>query len=441
MRHSSDPQWDTQVINRDPEHYPFLLQLLGSQFLNRINHTAPVTLQALEGIAALGGQPEQVLLEALESSLARNELGSSAKAPQNSDYGLVCALAEAFKPDYPRFAFLLKAKGYYPTLADTNWEGLMNLAAEYKAMDLPDPEVVASMLRLLKGQGPMLQLPSNGWGVMVHSQAVIDRATQRGVDGYQPLQVELDALAIAVVDKDSNGKCLLKNQNKSNAFLSRAHVLGLSDVEVTQERDAVHNPCFRLLARQAKQRNLFAQSLKETLSLMSSSVSNAVKLEADGVSTHGFQICDPTELTALVLDTLQMDTEQLVRSFKLAPLGQAHMFGDRELGETADLREINALLDSIEHDPVARQAGYMNLMVALATVKVEYPEILKSSPERFDDLLDQLLPYADIPTVMERLTEASRPVLEDFIMRQHQAFHSLVSLQGQGRAFSSDLGI
>jgi hypothetical protein len=103
--------------------------------------------------------------------------------------------------------------------------------------------------------------------------------------------------------------------------------------------------------------------------------------------------------------------------------------------------ELNRLLDSIEHDPVARQAGYTNLMVALLTVRVMYPDILKADPERLDDLLDQLLPYADIPTAMERLPETATPVMEDFIMRRHQEFRGLVSLQGMGRVFSADLGI
>lgn len=434
-------QYSGDVINRDPEDYPYMLQLLGAEFLRLLNKAAPTTLQALERIAALAGEPEPVLQEALASALALNQLGIGS-TPHTSDYALVCALAEALKPECPGFAFHLKVKGFYRSLVDTNREGLMNLANEYKTITAPDAEVVASMLKLLQGEGQFLQLLSHGWGVLAHSQNVIDRAAQRGDTSYVCFQAELDTLAVNAIDNDSNGKCLFKHQNLVNVFLARIH-LEVNEDGYEQERDDVYNTTFRLLARQAKQRNLFAQSLKETLSLMCTSVYKALKLSTDGIATLGFQACDPKDLVALVLDTFQMDTEQLVSSFKLSEPGQNQTFrgASSPLAETANMDELNRLLDSIEHDPVARQAGYTNLMVALLTVRVMYPDILKADPERLDDLLDQLLPYADIPTAMERLPETAKPVMEDFIMRRHQEFRGLVSLQGMGRVFSADLGI
>jgi hypothetical protein len=434
-------QYSGDVINRDPEDYPYMLQLLGAEFLRLLNKAAPTTLQALERIAALAGEPEPVLQEALASALALNQLGIGS-TPHTSDYSLVCALAEALRPECPGFAFMLKVKGFYRSLVDTNREGLMNLANEYKTITVPDPEVVESMLKLLQGEGQFLQLLSHGWGVLVHSQNVIDRAVQRGDASYECFQAELDTLAVNAIDNDSNGKCLFKHQNLVNVFLARIH-LEVNEDGYEQERDDVYNTTFRLLARQAKQRNLFAQSLKETLSLMCTSVYKAMKLSTDGIATLGFQACDPKELVALVLDTFQMDTEQLVLSFKLAEPGQNQAFrgASSPLAETVNMDELNRLLDSIEHDPVALQAGYTNLMVALLTVRVMYPDILKADPERLDDLLDQLLPHADIPTAMERLPEAAKPEMEDFIMRRHQEFRRLVSLQGMGRVFSADLGI
>jgi hypothetical protein len=434
-------QYSGDVINRDPEDYPYLLQLLGAEFLRLLSKAAPTTLQALEGIAALAGEAEALLQEALESALALNQLGVGS-TPHTSDYTLVCALAEALKPECPGFAFSLKVKGFYRSLVDTNREGLMNLANEYKTITAPDAEVVASMLKLLQGEGQFLQLLSHGWGVLVHTQNVLDRAAQRGDANYERFQSELDALAVIAIDNDSNGKCLFKHQNLVNVFLARIHLEVNAD-GYEQERDDVHNTTFRLLARQAKQRNLFAQSLKETLSLMSISMSKAAKLTTDGIATHGFHACDQKLLGVLVLDTFQMDTEQLISSFKLEEPGQNQQLRgpSSPLAETADMQELNRLLDDIEHDPLARQAGYTNLMVALLTVRVKFPDILKADPERFDDLLDELVPYADIPMAMERLPETVKPVMEDFIMRRHQDFRRLVSLQGMGRVFSADLGI
>jgi hypothetical protein len=230
-------------------------------------------------------------------------------------------------------------------------------------------------------------------------------------------------------------------QSVSGAFLTRIQVLELSGEEVTQDRDSAHNAGYRLLARQAQHRNLFAQSLRETLTQMCTSLQKAVKLSADSTSAQGFQIYDPVALSSLVLNTLQMDSQQLIRSFKLAPVGSSQTFGLQPLEETALVRELNELLNTIEHDPLARHAGFTQLMVALVAVRVEYPDILKSAPEHFDDLLDQLVPYVDITTAMERLPETVKPVMEDFIMRRHQEFRGLVSLQGMGRAFSADLGI
>jgi hypothetical protein len=440
MTKSYEIQWSGEVISRDPANYPYLLQLLGSEFLSRVNKTSQSALHALEGIASLAGQPESVLRGALESALEQNALGSGS-TPHTHDYSLICVLAEALKAEYQAFPFLLKVKGFYRSLTDTNREGLMHLDTEFKTLTQPEPEVVASLLKLLEGEGQFLQLLSHGFSMLTHAQHVIDLASHNGDTRYEHFRDQMDSLTVSAIDNDSNGKCLIKLQNVANAYLARFHVLEQSEEEVAQDSQVAHNTSFHLLARQARQRNVFAQSLTETLTLMCNSLKKAVTLSAGQLSTQDLQIFDPVKLAALVLDTFQMDSQQLLSSFKLAPLGASQNFTAYPLEETALVRELNELLNSIEHDQVSRHAGFTQLMVALATVRVVYPVILKSSPEHFDDLLDQLLPYADIKTAMGQVSEQVTPVLEDFIMRRHQELQALVSLKGKGRAFSADLGL
>jgi hypothetical protein len=105
------------------------------------------------------------------------------------------------------------------------------------------------------------------------------------------------------------------------------------------------------------------------------------------------------------------------------------------------LQELNDLLNRIHHDKELRNVAYTNLMAALCTLRINHPDTVKGSPERFDEVLQDLMPHADIEKAHAMLDEDLVKPLNDFIMRKHKNLIDLVSLVDRGRGFREELGI
>lgn len=425
-----------------PENYPLLMQLLGGKLVGHFSQASSSCLNALERIAGQIGQAESNLLEALESAVTANELGRG-YTPGIADYALVTDLAEALKSEYPLFSRLTKIKGFCQSAGEGSDIGLQQLIIPFSEMASPDPLVVDAMLELARGEGKSLNIDSSFLWVLVHAQDVFDTAEDHGNFRYQHLRDKLNELAVMVVDNDKDGKCLSKVQNIAGANLSRLALIGIRD-EYIEQRDRELNPKFRLLAAQAGKRNVFAQTLYDTLELMNLSLDKVQNLEKSGISVHGHEAYEVTNLASLILRTLNMDTAAMIESFKLESKKNLNNFrgASAPLNETALLRELNDNLDAVlNHSTKDRNSGFTNLMTAIIHVRTHHPEIIKSQPEHFYDLLDTLLPYASIPEAVASMTDETRPTLEDYIMGRHKEFQSLVTLQGKGRAFTTDLGL
>ena len=425
-----------------PENYPLLMQLLGGRLVRHFSQASPTCLNALERISGQIGQSEPNLLAALERAVAANELGRGYPSGI-SDYSLVIDLSEALQPEYPLFSRLMKIKGFCNPPGEGSDIGLQQLIIPFSEMESPDPLVVDAMLELARGEGKALNINSAFWWVLVRTQDIFDTAEGNGNFRYQDLRNKLNELAIMVIDNDKDGKCLSKVQNTVGANLSRIAAIGMRD-EYIEQRDRELNPKYRLLAAQAGQRNVFAQTFYDTIDLMTLSLQKVQSLKNSGVSVHGHEAYEVTNLASLILRTLNMDTAAMVESFKLESKSNLNNFraASAPLNETALLRELNANLDAVpNHSTKERQSGFTNLMKAIIHVRTHNPAILKSQPEHFYDLLETLLPYASIPEVMASMTDETRPVLEDYIMDRHKELQTLVTLQGKGRAFSTDLGL
>ena len=298
-----------------PENYPLLMQLLGGKLVGHFSQASSSCLNALERIAGQIGQAESNLLEALESAVTANELGRG-YTPGIADYALVTDLAEALKSEYPLFSRLTKIKGFCQSAGEGSDIGLQQLIIPFSEMASPDPLVVDAMLELARGEGKSLNIDSSFLWVLVHAQDVFDTAEDHGNFRYQHLRDKLNELAVMVVDNDKDGKCLSKVQNIAGANLSRLALIGIRD-EYIEQRDRELNPKFRLLAAQAGKRNVFAQTLYDTLELMNLSLDKVQNLEKSGISVHGHEAYEVTNLASLILRTLNMDTAAMIESFKL----------------------------------------------------------------------------------------------------------------------------
>lgn len=436
----SEPTYDQTP--QMPETYPFLLQLVGPVALDPAKGIARPTLQALERLCFLMRKgPEDEVIADLLNAIQRQQLGPGAVAT-DADHNIVLQFAEAARESHPDLSFVLKAMAICVNGKDAYFR--INQQQEFLAQSRPSKYVVSAALvycSSLKTDTASNQLSISM--MLAHTQKVLDSAIADGLFDYEALRKQLDAVAVEFLESETNGKPLKRYLNRVNAGLTRAKMFDVQPTDEGTSRFSFYDPFFRLILSQAGKLNVFAQSLDETMEMVCDLLTKSVNQDYPSKSFEDMLVHQPSELATLVLKTFCMPQAALINSFCLEKVGGSTQFLglNQRMPLSEKLEELNDLLNRIPHDEELRKAGYTGLMAALSTLRIKHPNTVKGENERFDDLLQDLMPHADIEKAHALLDEDDVKPLNDFIMRRHKEFIDLVSMVDRGRGFREELGI
>lgn len=436
------PEHAQDQISQMPETYPFLLQLVGLLALDPAKGIARPTLQALERICFLMRKgPEDEVIGDLLNAIQRQQLGPGAVAT-DADHNLVLLFADTVRVYHPDLSFVLKARVIN---ADSlAWQKAESgIRGDYLEQDLPTKDVVAAAIRFGSAHRDDSRSKGHAMEILAHSQKVLDDARDAGHSEYEVLRPALDDAAVQFLESEKNGRPLKRYLNQVNAAMSRAFIAGDKPSDHETGRVTFHDPYLRLILSQAGKLNVFAQSLDETLEMVCDLLTKSLNQDYPSKSFEDMLVHQPSELASLVLKTFSMPQAALINSFCLERVGGSTQFQGLNLRmpQTDKIKELNELLKRIPHDEELRKAGYTGLMAALPTLRIMHPYTVKGSPERFDELLQELMPHADIEKAYAMLDEEQVQPLNDFIMRKHKELIDLVSLVDRGRGFREELGI
>lgn len=425
-----------------PETYPFLLQLVGPVALDPAKGIARPTLQALERLCFLmrKGQEDEVIADLL-NAIQRQQLGPGAVAT-DADHNLVLLFAEAVRESHPDLSFVLKAK---VISADSPaWEKAESvIRGDYLAQAMPSKDVVSAAISFGFAHRDDAQSKRHEMSILAHTQKVLDDAREAGQSEYEVLRPALDDAAVMFFESEKNGRPLKRYLNQVNAAMTRAKMFekDLSDDETG--RVTFHDPYFRLILAQAGKLNVFAQSLEETLEMVCDLLTKSMNADHPSKSFEDMLVHQPSELATLALKTFSMPQAALINSFCLEREGgNTEFLGfNFTLPQTQRIQELNDLLQKVPVDDELKKSAYTGLMVAISTLRVQHPQIVRGSDPRLDDLFQELMTHADIEKAHALLDEDDVKPLNNFIMRQRKEFIDLVSLVERSRGFTQELGV
>lgn len=425
-----------------PETYPFLLQLVGPVALDPAKGIARPTLQALERLCFLMRKgPEDEVIADLLNAIQRQQLGPGAVSTA-ADHNIALLFAQAARESHPDLSFILKAR---VISADSEaWaEAESGVREDYLEQAMPSKDVVSAATVFGLAHWDDMMSKRHEMRIHAHSQKVLDDARDAALTEYEALRPALDDAAVQFFESEKNGRPLKRYLNQVNAAMSRAFIADDKPSDDVTERIIFHDPYFRLILAQAGKLNVFAQSLAETMDLVCDLLEKSLSQEYPSKSFEDMLVHQPSELATLVLKTFSMPQAALVNSFCFEREGGTTEFTglNQRMPLSFKLQELNELLNRIPHDEELRKAGYTGLMAALSTLRIKHPDTVKGSPERFDELLQELMPHADIEKAHAMLDEEQVQPLNDFIMRKHKEFIDLVSFVDRGRGFREELGI
>lgn len=422
-----------------PESYPFLLQLLGPAALDPAKGIHRPTLQALERFAFLMRKsPETEVIADLVNAIQQQHLGPG--APESAaNQAIVEQFAEAVRESHPDLNFALRARTF--TAISLVGESVGEfLCPEYLAQGRPSKDVVAAALQYCSTQTK--DMSGNEMRMLAHTQKVLDEAREEGAD-YEAFRSVLNTVAVQFFETEKNGKPLKRYLNYVNAAITLANMKGQEPSDAETRRLQFYDPFFRLILAQAEKLNVFAQSLEETMTMAFELLATSRTQEYPGDSFKSFLVHQPSELAKLVLKTFNMPQPALINSLCLEPIGGSNQFiglGNR-MPLSEKLEGLNEMLEKVPHDEALRKSAYTNLMAALCTLRVKHPDTVRGTPKRFDEALQDLMPYADIKKAHALAGDENVSPLNDFIMRKHRELIDLVSYVDRGRGFREELGI
>jgi hypothetical protein len=425
-----------------PETYQFLLQLVGPVALDPARAIARPTLQALERLCFLMRKgPEEEVIGDLLNAIKRQELGPGAVAT-DADHNLVLLFAEAARESHPDLSFILKAR---VISADSKaWaKAESGVREDYLTQAMPSKEVVSAAICFGFAHRDDNESKRQEMSILAHTQKVLDDARDAGLSEYEVLRPALDDAAVMFFESEKNGRPLKRYLNQVNAAMTRAFMAGTKPSDNETGRVTFHDPYLRLILAQAGKLNVFAQSLEETMEMVCDLLTKSQNPNYPSKSFEDMLVHQPSELASLALKTFSMPQAALINSFCFEKEGGATQFTglNQRMPLSFKLQELNDLLNRIPHDKELRNVAYTNLMAALCTLRINHPDTVKGSPERFDEVLQDLMPHADIEKAHAMLDEDLVKPLNDFIMRKHKNLIDLVSLVDRGRGFREELGI
>lgn len=425
-----------------PENYPFLLQLVGPVALDPAKGIARPTLQALERLCFLMRKgPEAEVIADLLNAIQRQQLGPGAVAT-DADHNIVLLFAEAARESHPDLSFVLKAR---VISADSEaWvKAESGIRGDYIEQSMPSIDVVSAAISFAYAHQDDTHSKKHEMSILAHTQKVLDDARDAGQSEYEVLRPALDDAAVQFLESEKNGRPLKRFLNQVNAAMTRSKMFEEELSDNDTGRIVFHDPYFRLMLAQAGKLNVFAQSLEETMEMVCDLLTKSVNPDYPSKSFEDMLVHQPSELAKLVLRTFSMPQAALINSFCLEKVGGSTQFLGLNLRmpQTEKIQELNELLERVPHDEELRKAGYTGLMAVLCTLRIKHPDTVKGSNERFDDLLQELMPHADIEKAHAMLDEEQVQALNDFIMRKHKEFIDLVSFVDRGRGFREELGI
>lgn len=385
--------------------------------------------------------PESEVIADLLNAIKRQHLGPGAVASE-ADHNLVLVFAEAARKCYPDLSFVIKAKVIN---ADSQaWvKAEASIRGDYIEQAMPSKQVVSAAISLGFAHRDDSQSKRHEMSILAHTQKILDDARDAGQFDYEVLRSTLDAAAVQFFESEKSGRPLKRYLNQVNAAMSRAFMDDAQPSDDETGRITFHDPYFRLILAQADKLNVFAQSLEETMEMVCDLLTKSLGHEYPSKSFEDMLVHQPSQLASLVLKTFNMPQAALINSFCLEKEGGASTFTgfNQRMPLSEKLEELNELLKRAPHDEGLRKSAYTNLMSALCTLRIKHPATVKGAPDRFDEVLQELTPYADITKAHELLDEQDVQPLNDFIMRKHKELIGLVSMVDRGRGFREELGI
>lgn len=409
--------------------------------------SAPAVVNALGEMSGVIDQGDEVCYAMVTKAAEADRLGFGCRATTFADFTLLKGLSDELVQSHPNTALLLLALAPPREINDRYKARLKETSKDLVALieQIDQPGLVELNALICYSEGLDLGVPSAEASreqipLLCMAEAIL---TSLEAEGHtHPIQRA--QLQYVAKNYFNHGQKALPDYLKfyERATNSNAAQEPYDYKWLARER---LNPLFKLILENSRAKNHVVNDLHTSLFTLSNMFENKpAQWMLDGESA--LLSAKPANLLKLMLNTFQVPTAELANSFQRQPRGlNLNWYLDYKLlAETAMVKGFNARFDTILHDPAERRVAYTNLLTV--TIKLALEDIDKS-PERanalvgLDDLLKEVLPYADLEAISPALTEAENDLWAGHILRHHRHLHNLVPLKSIGNNFSQDLGI
>lgn len=409
--------------------------------------SAPAVVNALGEMAGVIDQGDEICYALVNQAAEEDRLGFGCSATTFEDFTLLKGLSDELIKSHPNTALLLLALAPPRQITDRHKARLMETSKDLVEMieKIDQPGLVELNALICYSEGLDLVVPSANTSreqipMLCMAEAILTRLEEEG--GTHPIQrAQLHYVA----------KNYFNHSQKALPDYLKFYELATNSNAAQEPYDYRWlarerlNPLFKLILENSRAKNHVVNDLYTSLFTLSNMCENK---PAQWMLTGESALVSakPTNQLKLMLNTFQVPTPELTNSFKRQPRGlNLNWYLEYKLlAETAVVKAFNVRFDTIAHDHAERRAAYTNLLTV--TIKLALEDI-DNSPERenalvgLDELLKEVLPYADLEAISPALTEAENDLWAGHILRHHRHLHNLVPLKSIGNNFSQDLGI